>query len=52
MLWPLLYVLFTDDLPDVVHDSHELTFKDPETNCGDCEGLVTFVDDSTYTFAC
>jgi hypothetical protein len=52
VLGPLHYVLFTNDLSDVVHGGHELTFNDPETNCADCGVLVNFVGDATYTFAC
>ena len=52
MLGPLLYVLFTNDLPDVIHEDHELSFNEPKTNCSSCGGLVNFVDDATYTYAC
>ena len=45
--------VFTNDLPDVIH-SHEgpLSFKDPNMQCSSCGGLVNFVDDATYTYAC
>ena len=49
ILGPLLYILFTNDVPDLAHD-HQVTFKDPATFCQDCGGTVCYVDDATYSF--
>ena len=32
ILGPLLYILFTNDVPDLAHD-HQVTFKEPATFC-------------------
>ena len=40
------YILFTNDLPDVIHTGHEkLCYKDPHLKCEPCGSLVTYVDD-------
>ena len=34
-----VYILFTNDLPDVIHTEHEpLSHKDPHLQCGPCGG--------------
>ena len=49
ILGPLLYICFTNDLPEVVHDhlANNNTFYN--THCKSCGGICCFADDSTYT---
>ena len=51
VLGPLMYILFTNDLPDVIHTQHEqpLSYKQPCMHCNPY-GLVNYVDDGTYSF--
>ena len=57
IIGPLLYIIFTSDLPECVHD-HPLQQGDhqpaqPVHNmiCADCGGICCFADDSSYTFS-
>ena len=62
ILGPLLYVIFTNELPEVVHgvdctgsiqNLHEDEWH-PRTNfeCQTCGGIVNYADDSSYTATC
>ena len=50
ILGPLLYILYTNDIPDLVH-KHPISVSQPEPYCQDCGGTVCYVDDSTYCLA-
>ena len=53
ILGPLFYLLYTNDLPEVVHsgncDFNQLRMDRFNTMCPECGGLVAFADDSTVT---
>ena len=49
ILGPLMYIIFTNDLPDLVH-SHEVYCEDPKPHCRDCGSTVCYVDDATFSF--
>ena len=46
----LLYLVYTNDLPEVIH-SHEVDFKKPQVYCEEDGGMVNFVDDGTVYVA-
>ena len=45
---PLLYIIFTNDIPDIVHH-HPVDYLAPTPHCHDCGSIVCYVDDSTYS---
>ena len=48
ILGPLLYIIFTNDIPDIVHQ-HPVDYLSPVPHCLDCGSTVCYVDDSTYS---
>ena len=48
ILGPLMYILYTNDIPDLVHN-HPVSFSQPAPYCHDCGGTVCYVDDSTFS---
>ena len=47
ILGPLLYIIFTNDVPDLVHD-HSVSYKNQQNSCAECGSTVCYVDDATY----
>ena len=50
ILGPLLYILYTNDIPDLAHQ-HQVSVTQPVPYCHQCGGTVCYVDDSTYSLA-
>ena len=48
ILGPLMYIIFTNDIPDLVHD-HAFSFLTPEPACEACGSTVRYVDDGTFS---
>ena len=56
ILGPLFYTIFTNELPQVVHEDNCPLKDDHEASlftvqCQECGGLCCYADDSTYTVA-
>ena len=49
MLGPLLYIIFTNDLPEAVHDHLAESSSFYNIHCQSCGGICSFADDSTIT---
>ena len=50
ILGPLCYILFTNDLPEVILQSSSHVHWSPlTTHCDECGGLCCFANDSTYS---
>ena len=49
ILGPLLYICFTNDLPEVVHNHLSTNNTLYNMHCKSCGGICCFADDSTYS---
>ena len=50
ILGPLMYILYTNDIPDLAHH-HPVSCTTPAPYCHRCGGTVCYVDDSTLSLA-
>ena len=48
ILGPLMYILYTNDIPDLVHN-HQVTYQNPQPVCAPCGSTVCYVDDGTFS---
>ena len=48
ILGPLMYIIFTNDMPDLVHN-HAINIQDTQAYCPECGSTVCYVDDATYS---
>ena len=49
ILGPLLYIIFTNDIPDLVH-KHPISVNEPLPYCSPCGSIVSYVDDCTFSY--
>ena len=50
ILGPLLYVIFTNELPEVLHN-HEYSQTTFQHKCNLCGSLCCYADDSSFSFS-
>ena len=48
ILGPLLYIMFTNEIPDLAHN-HPVAYKVPDNCSSSCGSSVCYVDDATYS---
>ena len=48
VLAPLLYVLYTCDVPGLIHD-HSVSISTPQVRCEKCGSLVSYIDDNSIS---
>ena len=50
ILGPLFYIIYTSDLPQIIHGNHEDVQRASfDIECTECGFLCCYADDSTYT---
>ena len=49
ILGPLFYILYTHDIPDLVHE-HPVSCRSPVPYCRECGSTVCYVDDCTFSY--
>ena len=47
ILGPLLYIMFTNEIPDLAHN-HPVSYHEPQPTRSPCGSTVCYVDDGTY----
>ena len=52
ILGPLMYIIYTSDLPQSIHDDHTANVVSGfDVECSDCGFISCYADDSTYTIS-
>ena len=51
ILGPLLYIIFTNELPELVHDHEADNNQLYNMQCSQCGGMCCYADDSTFSFS-
>ena len=48
ILGPLMYIIFTNEIPDLVHN-HPVSYQTSDSACSPCGSTVCYVDDGTFS---